>query len=463
MSAVNQVLNRIDQDIDASVERLFDLLRIKSISTDPEYKQDCRSAAQWLADELTAIGIPSQVRDTTGHPMVVGHRVADDKPGPHVLFYGHYDVQPVDPIELWDNDPFEPRIVTRDDGSKIIVARGANDDKGQLMTFVEAARAWIAETGDLPISVTVMLEGEEESGSPSLKPFLDANKDELSVDLALVCDTNMWDRETPAITVMLRGLVGEEITLRGPDKDLHSGMYGGAARNPLHVLSDMVAGLRDETGRITLPNFYDGVIEMPEDVMTTWGNLGFSEQEFLGGVGLKNPGGEQDRTVLEQIWTRPTCEVNGLWGGYNGQGFKTVIPSEAYAKISFRLVGDQDPLKIREAFRSYLKSKTPEDFELELHPHGGDPALRMAFDAPALDKGRQALTEEWDKPAALICSGGSIPIVGLFKNVLEMDSLLIGFGLDDDQIHSPNEKYEFNSFHKGIRSWARVLDALSKD
>ncbi|MDX5595270.1 dipeptidase [Pseudovibrio sp. SPO723] len=463
MSAVNQVLNRIDQDIDASVERLFDLLRIKSISTDPEYKQDCRSAAQWLADELTAIGIPSQVRDTTGHPMVVGHRVADDKPGPHVLFYGHYDVQPVDPIELWDNDPFEPRIVTRDDGSKIIVARGANDDKGQLMTFVEAARAWIAETGDLPISVTVMLEGEEESGSPSLKPFLDANKDELSVDLALVCDTNMWDRETPAITVMLRGLVGEEITLRGPDKDLHSGMYGGAARNPLHVLSDMVAGLRDETGRITLPNFYDGVIEMPEDVMTMWGNLGFSEQEFLGGVGLKNPGGEQDRTVLEQIWTRPTCEVNGLWGGYNGQGFKTVIPSEAYAKISFRLVGDQDPQKIREAFRSYLKSKTPEDFELELHPHGGDPALRMAFDAPALDKGRQALTKEWDKPAALICSGGSIPIVGLFKNVLEMDSLLIGFGLDDDQIHSPNEKYEFNSFHKGIRSWARVLDALSKD
>lgn len=463
MTAVNQVLSRIDTNIDQSVDRLFELLRIKSISTDPAFKNDCRAAAQWMADQLTAIGIPSQVRDTTGHPMVVGHRTSDDKPGPHVLFYGHYDVQPVDPLELWETDPFEPRLVEREDGSKMIVARGADDDKGQLMTFVEAARAWIEETGDLPISVSVMLEGEEESGSPSLQPFLEENKEELAADLALVCDTNMWDRETPAITIMLRGLVGEEITLRGPDKDLHSGMYGGAARNPLHVLADMVAGLRDDDGRITLPNFYEGVIEMPDHVKAMWDNLNFSETAYLGGVGLTQPGGEKGRTVLEQIWTRPTCEVNGLWGGYNGEGFKTVIPSEAHAKISFRLVGDQDPQKVRDAFRAYLAEKTPEDFELILHPHGGDPALRMDFDAPALAKGQAALTEEWGKEAALVGSGGSIPIVGKFKTILNMDSMLIGFGLEDDQIHSPNEKYELSSYHRGIRSWARVLDALSKD
>lgn len=462
MSHLDNVLNRIDANLDASLERLFELLRIKSISTDPVYKDDCRAAAQWMAEELTKIGIPSEVRDTTGHPMVVGHRVTDGKPGPDVLFYGHYDVQPVDPLELWHADPFEPTIVTREDGSKMIVARGANDDKGQLMTFVEAARAWIEEAGDLPINVSVLLEGEEESGSPSLQPFLDANTEELSKDLALVCDTQMWDKDTPAISVMLRGLVGEEITLKGPDKDLHSGMYGGAARNPLHVLSDMIAGLRDENGRITLPGFYDGVLELPEDVKTMWEGLGFSTKDFLGGIGLKDLGGEKERTGLEQIWARPTCEVNGLWGGYTGEGFKTVIPAEAHAKVSFRLVGDQDPEKIREAFHSYLKSKTPEDFELILHPHGGDRALRMDFDAPALDKGRKALSDEWGKPAALIGCGGSIPIVGSFKKTLKMDSLLIGFGLDEDQIHSPNEKYELTSFHKGIRSWARVLDELSK-
>ncbi|MTI18926.1 dipeptidase [Rhodobacteraceae bacterium RKSG542] len=462
MSQLEKVLARVDDNLDASLNRLFDLIRIKSISTDPAYKDDCRSAAQWLADELTAIGIPSEVRDTTGHPMVVGHRVVEGKSGPHALFYGHYDVQPVDPIELWHADPFDPQIVTREDGSKMIVARGANDDKGQLMTFVEAARAWMEEAGELPISISILLEGEEESGSPSLQPFLDENKEELSKDLALVCDTSMWDKDTPAISVMLRGLVGEEITLKGPNKDLHSGMYGGAARNPLHVLCDMVAGLRDENGRITLPGFYDGVLELPEDVKKMWDGLGFTDEEFLGGIGLKNPGGEKNYSTLEQIWSRPTCEVNGLWGGYTGEGFKTVIPAEAHAKVSFRLVGDQDPELIRDAFRAYLKSKTPEDFELILHPHGGDKALRMDFDAPALAKGKEALSAEWNKEAVLVGCGGSIPIVGKFKNTLEMDSLLIGFGLDEDQIHSPNEKYELKSFHKGIRSWVRVLDELAK-
>lgn len=462
MSHLDRVLSRIDADFDASLTRLFDLVRIKSISTDPAFKADCRQAAEWLASELTAIGIPASVRDTTGHPMVVGHRKEDGKSGPHVLFYGHYDVQPVDPLDLWERDPFDPAVVTRPDGSKMIVARGAADDKGQLMTFVEAARAWIAETGSLPVSVSVLLEGEEESGSPSLHPFLTANKDELACDLALVCDTGMWDRETPGITTMLRGLVGEEITVTAADKDLHSGMYGGAARNPLHVLADILSGLHDETGKVTLPGFYDGVIEMPEDVRALWNKLGFDHEAFLGGVDLKYPAGEKDRTALEQIWTRPTCEVNGVWGGYNGAGFKTVIASQAHAKISFRLVGDQDPDKVRAAFRAYVEAKLPADCTVTFQKHGGSPALRLPFDSPALAKGRKALSDEWGREAALIGCGGSIPIVGDFKTMLGMDSLLIGFGLDDDCVHSPNEKYEMTSYHKGIRSWARVLDELAK-
>ncbi|MBA5779079.1 M20/M25/M40 family metallo-hydrolase [Stappia sp. F7233] len=462
MSSLDRVLTRIDADFDQSLERLFDLLRIKSISTDPAYAPDCRAAAEWLAREMTASGIAASVRDTIGHPMVVGHRTDEDKRGPHVLFYGHYDVQPVDPLELWQADPFEPCVVTREDGSKIIVARGAADDKGQLMTFLEAARAWIAETGELPISVSVLLEGEEESSSISLPPFLEENKEELTCDLALVCDTGMWDRETPAITTMLRGLVGEEVIITAADKDLHSGMYGGAARNPIHMLADIVAGLHDENGRVTLDGFYDGVIEMPEDVKRRWDGLGFDAKSFLGGVDLAIPAGEKDRTALEQIWTRPTCEVNGISGGYSGAGFKTVIPSKAQAKISFRLVGDQNPQKIRDAFRAYVRSKVPADCSVEFADHGANPALRLPFESEALAKGSKALAAEWGREAVFIGCGGSIPIVGDFKRKLGMDSLLIGFGLDDDQVHSPNEKYEMTSYRRGIRSWARVLDELSR-
>ncbi|MBO6509131.1 MAG: dipeptidase [Roseibium sp.] len=462
MSSIDKVLARIDTDIENSLERLFDLLKIKSISTDPAFAAPCREAAEWLARELNEIGIESSVRDTAGHPMVVGHRKSG-KPGPHVLFYGHYDVQPVDPLELWERDPFEPAIVTREDGTKIIVARGSSDDKGQLMTFVEAARAFISETGDLPVDVTVLFEGEEESGSPSLHPFLEANKDELSCDLAMVCDTGMWDAQTPAISVMLRGMVGDEIVVRAASRDLHSGMYGGSAQNPNHIVAQIIAGLHDENGRITLPGFYDGVIDMPEDVTRMWETLGFSVEEFLGDVGLKYPRGEKGRTPLEHLWSRPTVEVNGMWGGYQGAGSKTVIPAEAHAKFTFRLVGDQDPDKIQESFRNYVRSKIPADCSVEFIAKEGSPALRLDFDMPALEHGKTALQEEWGKEAALIGMGGSIPIVGDFKRMLGMDTLMIGFGLEDDQIHSPNEKYNLTSFHKGIRSWARVLDELAKN
>ncbi|KZM49256.1 dipeptidase [Labrenzia sp. OB1] len=462
MSSIDKVLSHIDANLESSLERLFHLLKIKSISTDPAFAEPCREAATWLAGELNSIGIAASVRSTSGHPMVVGHRQSG-KPGPHVLFYGHYDVQPVDPLDLWDRDPFDPAIVTREDGTRVIVARGASDDKGQLMTFVEAARAFIAETGDLPVDVTILFEGEEESGSPSLHPFLKANKDELSCDLALVCDTGMWDPSTPAISVMLRGMVGDEIIVKAASRDLHSGMYGGSAQNPNHIVANIIAGLHDENGRVTLPGFYDGVIEVPDQVKQMWEKLGFTAESFLGEVGLEFPRGEKDRTALEHIWTRPTAEVNGMWGGYQGAGSKTVIPAEAHAKFTFRLVGDQDPTKVQESFRAYVRSKIPADCTVDFIAKEGSPALRLDFAMPALEKGKKALKDEWGKEAALTGMGGSIPIVGDFKRMLGMDSLLIGFAQDDDQIHSPNEKYNLTSFHKGIRSWARVLNELADE
>jgi len=371
-------------------------------------------------------------------------------------------VQPVDPIALWDTEPFDPQVTRMDDGSSRIVGRGSADDKGQLMTFVEACRAYIGQTGSLPCRVTLFLEGEEESGSPSLLPFMDAHKAELSADVALVCDTNMWNRDTPAISTGLRGLVGEEVTVHAASMDLHSGYYGGAAANPIHVLAKILADLHDTEGRVTLPGFYDGVPELPEDIRTIWNGLDFSESEFLGGVGLSVPAGEKGRSVLEQTWSRPTAEVNGIEGGYTGKGFKTVIPAMARAKVSFRLVFDQDPAAIRSSFRSFVEQRLPADCKVEFHEHGGSGAIQLPFDSPMLEAARQALSDEWPNPAVMIGMGGSIPVVGEFKRRLGMQSLLIGFGLGDDRIHSPNEKYEMSSFHKGQRSWARVLAALSE-
>ncbi|WP_182086640.1 dipeptidase [Aureimonas sp. ME7] len=459
MAELDSVLACLDLNLDRSVERLFDLLRIPSISTDPAYASDCRRAAEWLQGDLSAIGFEARVAETAGHPMVIARREGPAG-SPHVLFYGHYDVQPVDPLELWDADPFDPKVATQGDGSRRLTGRGTSDDKGQLMTFVEACRAFIAETGGLPCTVTIFLEGEEESGSPSLLPFLDANREELSADVALICDTNMWDRETPAISTGLRGLVGEQVTIRAASMDLHSGYFGGAAANPIHVLAKILADLHDETGRVTLPGFYDGVPELPDDIRKVWSELPFSEKEFLGAVGLSVPAGEKGRSVLEQTWSRPTAEVNGIEGGYTGKGFKTVIAAEAHAKVSFRLVFDQDPSQIREAFRAFVRERLPADCEAEFHEHGGSPAIQLPFDSPVLQAAKQALSDEWPKPAVMIGMGGSIPVVGEFKRRLGMPSLLIGFGLGDDRIHSPNEKYELTSFAKGQRSWARVLAAL---
>ncbi len=453
------VLNQIDSDLDAATGRLLDLLRIPSISTDPAFKAECDRAADWLVDDLNSIGITTSKRPTPGHPMVVGH-VDGPADAPHILFYGHYDVQPVDPLNLWQRDPFDPAVEDTAKG-RVIRGRGAADDKGQLMTFVEALRAWKAVNGSFPCRMTFFFEGEEESGSPSLVPFMHENADELRADYAMICDTGMFQSKVPAIVTMLRGLLGEEITITGPDLDLHSGMYGGVAINPARVLAKVIASLHDDTGAITVPGFYDGVPELSDTLQAQWQGLAFDHATFLGDVGLSIPAGEQDRMPIEMIWSRPTCEVNGMWSGYTGAGFKTVLPSAAHAKISFRLVGTQDPLAIRDSFRKMVTDMVPADCKVSFQPHGASQGSVFETVMPAFEKARKALSDEWQVPAAYVGCGGSIPIAGHFQQILDTTPVLIGFGKDDDAIHSPNEKYDMESFHKGIRSWARILDALT--
>lgn len=465
MSELEKVLGEAEQGFKPSMARLFELLRIPSISTDPAYKADCQTAANWLVKELNAIGFAATARTTPGHPMIVAHYTPKSATAktPHALFYGHYDVQPVDPVEMWETKPFEPTLKIDKNGVERIFGRGTADDKGQLMTFVEAARAWIAASGSLPIRATFLIEGEEESGSPSLIPFLKANKAELSCDIAFVCDTNMWDEKTPAITTRLRGMVKEEVTVTSPSLDLHSGLFGGAAMNPLRALSKMIAALHDKNGRVTIPEFYKGVSELPKATKKQWAGLKFSEKKFLGAVGLKSSAGEKGYSTNEQIWARPTAEVNGMWGGYQGVGSKTVIPSQANAKLTFRLVGKQNPKAILKAFQTFAKKQMPKDATITFSGFGsGSPASEISENNIYIQKSSAALKAEYKKETVLMGSGGSIPIVQSFKTILGMDSVLVGFGLNDDAIHSPNEKYNVSSFQKGIRSWVRIIAALAE-
>ena len=447
----------IEAHLDDTLDRLFALMRVPSVSTDPAYAEQCQRAARLLADELSGLGFDARVAPTPGHPMVVAHH---DGPGPHVLFYGHYDVQPIDPIELWRRDPFDPVIEARPGGAKEIVGRGASDDKGQLRTFVEACRAWKETSGALPCRVTILFEGEEESGSQSLEPFLHANAAELKADFALICDTLMWDTETPGLTIGLRGMTAGEVTVRGPSRDLHSGLYGGPARNPIQLLSQILADLKDANGHVTLEGFYNGVPAIGSAVRKSWDALHFDAKAFLGEVGLSVPAGETGYDVLEQSWARPTAEINGIWGGYTGEGFKTVIPAEAHAKVSFRLVGDQDPDQVWAAFEHHVRTRLPADCSAEFMLRGpGSRAISLASDSPPLAATRAALDAEWGKSALLGC-GGSIPVVNSIRSILDMDTVMVGFARNDDNIHSPNEKYDLQSFHNGMRSWVRILGAL---
>ncbi len=460
MAALDAILNDIDKDLDNALERLFRFLRIPSISTDPAYAAACREAADWLAADLTALGFDTGVHETSLHPVVLAHR---PKPGtPHVLFYGHYDVQPVDPLNLWESPPFEPRISEGADGQRRIVGRGASDDKGQVMTFVEACRAHIAMAGELPCGVTILVEGAEENGSQGVPEWVERNKDRLGADVVLVCDTAMWDAGTPAITTSLRGLCYFEVKVTCADRDLHSGFFGGAARNPIHVLARILADLHDADGRVTVPGFYEGVHERPPEVIEQWRGLGLTPEKFLGPIGLKEPAGERGRMPIELIQSRPACDVNGIIGGYTGEGTKTVIASEASAKVSFRLVDDQDPGALARNFEAFVRERVPADCRVEVITYKGSRAVSLPFDMPELGIAKAALAAEWGAEAVTVGAGGSIPIVGDFKRILGLNTLLIGFALDDDRIHSPNEKYDLRSFHKGTRSWARILQAFGE-
>mgnify|MGYP003636390654 FL=1 len=461
--SLSAVLSHIDDQLPAALDRLTGLLRIPSISTDPAYAADCEAAADWLVADLQTFGVTAEKRATPGRPMVVGH--IDGPAGasaPHLLFYGHYDVQPVDPLALWHTDPFNPEIQDTPHG-KVIRARGASDDKGQLMTFIEACRAYRDVTGALPCRITFFFEGEEESGSPSLIPFMRDNAAELSADLALICDTSMVAPGVPSIASQLRGMLKDEFTITGPRIDLHSGHYGGPALNPLREISRLIASFHDETGRVAVEGFYEGVHEVPADLLRQWENCGFDEHDYLSSVGMTRAHGEAGYSALVQQWARPTLEINGLWGGYQGAGTKTVIPSEAHCKLTCRLVGDMDPDKLRQKVRKHVEDRLSPDAKITWNQDlDGSPAAVMNINRPEFEAARQALSDEWAREAVFTGMGGSIPIAGFFKEVLGLDAMLIGFAQEDDAIHSPNEKYNVQSFHKGIRSWARVLDALAR-
>ena len=462
----DSVLAEIDQQFPQSLQRVCELLRFPSVGTDPAHAQDCRRAAQWLVRDLEAMGFTAGLRETTGQPLVAGSYAP---PGggaglPHILFYGHYDVQPADPLELWTSAPFEPQIRKGKSGKDAIFARGAADDKGQLMTFLEASRCWLKVHGALPFRLTVMIEGDEEGDASHLDCFLKANAKQFPVDAVFICDTGMWDEKTPAIDTRLRGCMGIEVTITGPRIDLHSGYYGGPARNPIKVLSRILADIHDARGRITIPRFYDGVKPIPAKLRKQWEALRFPAKRFLGEVGLSVPAGEKGYSVLEQMWARPTAEVNGIHGGYRGPGSKTVLPAEATAKLTFRLVEGQDPRKIRRAFKQFVKDRLPTDCKARFDDSGGDSSgIAVSQDTPWIVAARAALKAEFGREAVLTGAGYSIPAVESFKTHLGADSLLVGFGLADDNAHSPDEKYDVDSFRHGTRAWARIIAQFARE
>lgn len=456
---LQNILKTTDNTLDYSLERLFDLLRIPSISADPSYDSACWQAAHWLANTVQDLGFVSRVEKTTGKPIVVAHRHATGKP--RLLFYGHYDVQPPDPLELWENPPFEPFMKTVN-GQKQIVARGASDDKGQLMTFVEACRAWITNQDELPLDVTLLFEGEEEVGSPSIPSFLRQHAQELTADFAFICDTSLWKPEIPSIITSLRGSLLEEIILQTADRDLHSGLYGGIVPNPIVILARILADIVDHTGRIQIPEFYDNATQQNYP-LENLKNLEFNHHQFLQTLGLSPTHNETPEQFLNKLWYQPTYDVNGIYGGYSGKGSKTVIPCQAGAKVSFRLIDGQDPHKIRTALRHFVEQRVPLHCSVQFISHAASYAVVVDQEKIPVHKVTQALKDEFHNETALVGNGATIPIASAFKSILNMNSLLVGFALDDDRIHSPNEKYELSSFHHGIRSWCRILHALSQE
>jgi acetylornithine deacetylase/succinyl-diaminopimelate desuccinylase-like protein len=458
---LDQVLATLDAARAQTQGSLIEWLRIPSVSAQPAHAPDCRRAAAWMSEQLEALGFSVGLRETPTHPVVIATHPGPGPDAPHVLIYGHYDVQPPEPLELWTSPPFEPALVEGPRGQRV-VARGAVDDKGQCLTWLAALRAWNTVAGGPPVRVTVLVEGEEEVGSPNLDAVLSAEKDLLAADVVVISDTNMWAPGVPALTVSLRGMAYVQIDLQLGSRDLHSGLYGNSAGNALNLLTRVLGDLKDADGRIQIPGFYDGVIEPGANQRAEWEALNFDEAAFLGQNGLSVPGGEKGRGALERLWARPTADINGIWGGYTGAGSKTVIACEGHAKLSCRLVPGQEPEKIVEGIRQFVQARIPADASFTLQTFASTPGLSIPTDSAYLAAARTALEEEFGKAPVLAGGGGSIPVVESFKRILGLDSLLMGFGLDDDQVHSPNEKFELACLHSGARSHARLLARLAK-
>lgn len=446
------VQNYIQSNKERFLDELFELLRIPSISADPAYKEDVRRAAEFVAEQLRKAGVDEvEVCSTEGHPIVYAEKIVDEAL-PTVLVYGHYDVQPPDPLDLWDSGPFEPVIKkTELHPQGAIFARGACDDKGQFFMHIKALEAMLAE-GALPCNVKFMIEGEEEVGSSNLSKFCRQNKGRLDCDVILISDTSIISNETPSITTGLRGLSYVEVKVTGPNRDLHSGVYGGAVANPINVLGRMIAKLQDENNRITIPGFYDDVTEVSESERKAMNEAPFDLEAYCKDLHIGTVQGEAGYTTLERTSIRPTMDVNGIWGGYIGEGAKTVLPSVAQAKISMRLVPKQDPEKITALFTTYFKSLAPPSVRVEVTPHHGGMPVVTPTDTPEYQAAHQAMTDAFGKEPIPQRSGGSIPIVALFEEVLGVKSVLMGFGLDSDAIHSPNEHYGLFNFYKGIET-----------
>lgn len=452
MSTVSEY---IEANKDKFKEELFELLRIPSISTDSANKSDIEAAARYLLNQLDSLGLDrTEMFETEGNPIVYGELITGDA-RPTVLVYGHYDVQPPDPIELWKTPPFEPEVR---DGN--IYARGASDDKGQSFTHVKALEAYVRSGVDFPVNIKFIFEGEEEIGSPHLVPFIKDHTDLLECDMVLISDTAMFAEDTPSITYGLRGLAYMEIEVTGPNRDLHSGVYGGAVENPANVLAEIIAKLKDAHGVVQIPGFYDKVTELSEEDRKAYQKLPFDEERYKEDLGLKALHGEKGYSTLERATARPSLDVNGIWGGYQGEGAKTVLPSKASAKVSMRLVPDQDPEEIARLFKQHVESLAPDTVSIKVTAHhGGHPAVTdLSF--YGLKAAARAFREIYDKEPLFTREGGSIPIVADFQKVLGVQSILMGFGLNSDAIHSPNEKFALKDFYRGIHTSARFFELL---
>ena len=449
---MEKALSYTDQHFDQFVDELKDFLRIPSVSTDPNHAGDVRKAAEWLANHMRALGIGTvDIMETAGHPIVYGEHMVDAS-APTILVYGHYDVQPPDPLELWDSEPFDPQVRNGN-----LYARGSCDDKGQLFMHVKAAESYFKTSGAPPLNVKWIFEGEEEIGSKHLPQFLEEHKDLLAADVALVSDTALFGSGVPSITYGLRGLAYVEVTLEGPSIDLHSGVYGGAVQNPLNTLAKMIGDLHDDQHRVTVEGFYDNVIDLTPEERETFASLPFDGEAWVQEVGASKSKTEAGYSPLEGTTARPTLDCNGIWGGFTGKGAKTVLPSKASAKISCRLVPGQTPEEITDKLEAHFRKHTPDTMKLTFTDlHGGHGAL-VPTDSPAMKAASDAMEGVYNETPYMVRCGGSIPIVADFKRILDQDTVLMGFGLDSDAIHSPNEKFGLDRFRAGIDSIIRFM------